>query len=166
MAASGHASTAPHPCCIGLYFPFFRHPFPDVNPRGFHVGLFHVVITWSNLAPQHTPVCSQVSSHAAVADNNMSEKKVWYRKHQSASLQTLLGMPYWSFCHFENPSIQNPILLFATSLFWNPEVIFHLLLLLLLPLSPFWSSHSNSTSDPLFSKEQRWCFFLLRPTEE
>lgn len=58
-----------------------------------------------------------------------------------------------SCCHFENPSIQNPILLFATSLLWNPKVIFHLLLLLLLPLSPFWSLHSNSTEDLLFSKE-------------
>lgn len=69
-----------------------------------------------------------------------------------------------SFCYFENPSIQNPILLFATSLFWNPKVIFHFLLPLLLLLSSFWSLHSNSTADLLFSKAQRWCFVLLRPT--
>lgn len=55
-----------------------------------------------------------------------------------------------SLCHFENPSVQIPIFLLATSMFWNPKVIFHLLLLLLLPLSLSSLLHRNSTSGLVF----------------
>lgn len=57
--------------------PYLGNSLLKRNPRGFHIRLLHVVTTWPNLASQHTPVCSQVSWHAAAVDNNTSEKKAW-----------------------------------------------------------------------------------------
>lgn len=85
--------------------------FPKRNCWSFHTRLLHIVLTWSNLASQYTPECSQVSWHAVVVDNNMSEKKQWYRKGESA---LLAGFRHYWIC-FIDPAMQGSELLSDSS---------------------------------------------------
>lgn len=91
--------------------PYLVNSLLKRNPRGFHIRLLYVAVTWSNLASQHTPVCSQVSWHAAVVDNNISEKKAWYRKRESASLA---GFKHYWIC-LVDPAMHSSELLSGSS---------------------------------------------------
>lgn len=103
-------------CCFYDSYPLLCqlslvNSFPKRNPWSFHTRLLHVVLTWSYLASQYTPECSQVLWHAVVVDNNMLEKKQRYRKGEST---LLAGFRHFWIC-FIDPAMQSSELLSDSS---------------------------------------------------
>lgn len=129
---------------------------PKRNLWGFHTRLLHVVLTWSNLASRYTFECSQVSWHAVVVDNNMSEKKPRYRKGESA---LLAGFRHYWIC-FIDPAMQSPELLSDSSRNTNSQGQhnrnrkYRSLKIIL----PFWKSFNSKLYPPI-------CYKLILKTK-